>query len=212
MDNKEIENDTAKFFEEKLCKYGATPKGLDYNISKQHILRIEILLSMIDLSRENEDVSIADFGCGFGSLIDLLNKDYFGKYRYFGYDISPQMIEMARNLWKKQKNVAFQVGGIESIQSADYIICSGVFNKKMGYSKERWSDYLNFNISRLFELTKNSLIFNILTTKSDPDKRRDDLYYADPGQLLNFCLNFTDNISLRHDYGLYDFSICMTKN
>ncbi len=81
----------------------------------------------------------------------------------------------------------------------------------MEYSKERWSDYLNYSISRLFKLTKNSLIFNILTTKSDPDKRSNYLYYADPAKLLNFCLKFTDNISLRHDYGLYDFSICMTK-
>jgi len=211
LNNKEIENNTAKFFGDKVCKYGATPKGLDYNTSKQHLLRIEILLSMIDLSKENEIVSIADFGCGFGSLVDVLNKDYFGQYRYFGYDISPEMIEMGRNLWKTQKNISFQVGGIESIQPSDYIFCSGVFNKKLEYSTERWTDYLNYSISRLFQLTNNSLVFNILTTQSDPDKRSNDLYYADPAKLLNFCLKFTDNISLRHDYGLYDFAICMTK-
>ena len=49
----------------------------------------------------------------------------------------------------------------------------------------------------------------------DSDKKfmQDNLYYADPLFIFDFCKrNFAKNISLIHDYDLYEFTILVTKD
>jgi len=56
--------------------------------------------------------------------------------------------------------------------------------------------------------SKRGFSFNMLTKYSDKEYMRDDLYYADPLFILDFCKrNFSKNVSLLHDYGLYEFTI-----
>ena len=50
--------------------------------------------------------------------------------------------------------------------------------------------------------------FNVLTLYSDADKRRADLYYADPLELFTHCrLTFSRFVTLLHDYPLYEFTL-----
>jgi hypothetical protein len=42
---------------------------------------------------------------------------------------------------------------------------------------------------------------------------RDDLYYADPLFLFDYCKrNFAKNVALLHDYRIYDFTIIVRKD
>ncbi|MGH6609130.1 MAG: class I SAM-dependent methyltransferase, partial [Burkholderiaceae bacterium] len=55
--------------------------------------------------------------------------------------------------------------------------------------------------------------FNSLTVYSDPDKKRADLYYADPCALFDRCKRlYSRNVALLHDYDLYDFTILVRKH
>ncbi len=50
--------------------------------------------------------------------------------------------------------------------------------------------------------------FNCLTSYSDPEKKRDELYYADPCALFDMCKRrYSRQVALLHDYGLYEFTI-----
>ena len=50
--------------------------------------------------------------------------------------------------------------------------------------------------------------FNMLTSYSDADKMRDDLYYGDPCELFDHCKrSYSRNVALLHDYGLYEFTM-----
>ena len=52
----------------------------------------------------------------------------------------------------------------------------------------------------------------MLSTYSDPDRRRDDLYYADPREMFDICSRrFSPRVSLLHDYPLYEFTIIVRK-
>ncbi len=52
------------------------------------------------------------------------------------------------------------------------------------------------------------MAFNALTTYSDPEKQRSELYYADPLQLFDYCKrNLSRDVALLHDYELFDFTI-----
>ena len=43
---------------------------------------------------------------------------------------------------------------------------------------------------------------------SDPDRMRDDLYYADPCFFFDHCMRrFSRRVALLHDYELFDFTM-----
>jgi hypothetical protein len=51
-----------------------------------------------------------------------------------------------------------------------------------------------------------------LTSYSDPDKRRPDLYYADPLALFDHCKRtYSRFVSLIHDYPLYEFTLLVRR-
>jgi hypothetical protein len=63
-------------------------------------------------------------------------------------------------------------------------------------------------IDDLALLSRRGFAFNALTSYSDADKQRADLYYADPRQVLDHCLRrWPRRVALLHDYGLYEFTI-----
>ena len=48
----------------------------------------------------------------------------------------------------------------------------------------------------------------MLTSYSDPDRMRPDLYYGDPCRLFDHCKRrYSRHVALLHDYGLYEFTI-----
>jgi hypothetical protein len=52
----------------------------------------------------------------------------------------------------------------------------------------------------------------MLSMCSDADKRREALFYMDPGEALNGCLErFPRQVTLLHDYPLYEFTILVRK-
>ncbi len=54
--------------------------------------------------------------------------------------------------------------------------------------------------------------FNALTSYSDIEFRRDDLYYADPLFWFDYCkTNISKYVALLHDYPEYDFTIIVRK-
>jgi hypothetical protein len=55
--------------------------------------------------------------------------------------------------------------------------------------------------------------FNCLTTYSDPERLRDDLYYGDPCYYFDLCKRlYSRHVALLHDYGLWEFTIIVRKS
>lgn len=55
--------------------------------------------------------------------------------------------------------------------------------------------------------------FNCLTSYSDKEKMRPDLYYADPSKIFDLCKRrYSRNVAVLHDYGLYEFTVIVRKN
>lgn len=212
MTKRHFEETTAKFFNSTVKLHGANAKGLDYNTNYQHIGRLDVLVDLAVSNGLTQNASIIDFGCGFGSLINVLHKSNLNCENYFGIDLSYEMIALAKSKWANLPNANFEVGGIENVSKADFIFCSGVFNKKLQHSSDSWQAYVLENISRLFDSANHALVFNMLTDMSDENLHRDDLYYANPIKMMAHCFNLTKKIELKHNYGLYDFSICMVKD
>ena len=62
------------------------------------------------------------------------------------------------------------------------------------------------------ETSSRGFSFNCLTKYSDAEKMMDNLFYADPCDLFDYCKwNFSKQVALLHDYGLYEFTIIVRK-
>lgn len=196
-----------QYFMDRLDKYGTTPQGLDWNsIESQHI-RYEQLSKVII---EKESFSILDYGCGFGSLFDFL-KSKGHDFSYVGFDIVEEMIEKGKQLHKRDPKCFFTSKKSE-LESADYVVESGIFNMKQDDRYDDWTEYVIATLVEMNNFAIKGMAVNFLTKYSDPGFMRSDLYYADPCFLFDYCKNnFSKNVALLHDYQLYDFTILVRK-
>ena len=89
-----------------------------------------------------------------------------------------------------------------------YTVASGIFNVKQDAPDDDWRQYLLETVADLGRLSTRGFAFNALTTYSDPERRRADLYYADPLELFDYCKRHVSKlVSLIHDTPLYEFTL-----
>ena len=191
------------YYSEKIKVHGATAKGVDWNSCESQRLRFFQLLKLFDTKRP---FSINDYGCGYGALIKHMIKLGF-EFQYCGYDISSSMISVAKELNEGLKNCLFFIDE-ERLTKADYTVASGIFNVKLQTGDEKWKDHILQSLARISELSKKGFAFNMLTTYSDPPHMKNYLYYGDPCFFFDYCKsNFSKDVALLHNYGLYEFTI-----
>ena len=193
----------AAYYASKLEAHGSTPQGVDWNGTDSHERRHKQFLRLLDSALT---ASIIDLGCGFGDFLRFLRAaGHHG--RFIGYDIAPSMIEKARELHGESDDRQWRIGA-EPAEIADFAIASGIFNVKGDVADEVWKRYVHQTIDILARAGRRGFAFNVLSMSSDPDRRRPNLYYADPADMLGHCLShYGRSIALLQDYGLYEFTV-----
>ena len=194
----------ATYYEGKLTAHGPTPAGVDWNSEASQTLRFRHLLRIID--RDEPPDTINDFGCGYGALADYLAATHPG-WAYRGFDASPRMIETAQRVHAGNAD-RFFTDDRASLAKARYTVASGIFNVKLDFPDEEWTQYMVATLDALAALSSGGFAFNVLTAYADPAHRRSDLYYADPHALFAHCRSqYSPRIALLHDYPLFEFTI-----
>jgi hypothetical protein len=126
---------------------------------------------------------------------------------YRGFDLSASMLEHARREHAAPPDIEF-VGDETELEPADYTVASGIFNVKLNVQAEDWREYILLTLERIAQLSVRGFAFNMLTSYSDADKMRPDLYYGDPRFFFDHCKRrYARNVALLHDYGLYEFTM-----
>jgi SAM-dependent methyltransferase len=201
-------NNVANFFSSSLAAHGTTPQGVEWNGENSQQVRFDQISKIIS---DKGGFSINDLGCGYGAYYDYLNATY-NDVTYFGTDVSAPMICAATERHQAHSNVKYVVSKIP-LQVADYSVASGIFNLRLNCSDAEWEQHILTTLDELDRQSKMGFSFNCLTSYSDADKMRDELYYADPCKIFDYCKRkYSKNVALLHDYGLYDFTILVRKN
>jgi len=199
--------EVADYYSAKLAEHGATPRGVDWNGEESQVLRFEQLTKVI---RQPRGFSINDLGCGYGALSDYLRTKY-QDFAYAGCDVSNGMILAAQARHAASPSTQFFVA-VAPPEIADYGIASGIFNVRLGRSDAEWLDYLEATLDVLDRTSRQGFAFNCLTSYSDAHMMRDYLYYADPCKLFDLCKRrYSRRVALLHDYGIYEFTILVSK-
>jgi SAM-dependent methyltransferase len=193
----------AAYYASKIEAYGSTPRGVDWNDLDSHERRHRQFLRLLD---GYPDASVIDLGCGFGDFLRFLRAaGHTG--RFTGYDVAPAMIAKARELYGEAADRQWRIGA-EPTETADFAIASGIFNVKGDVPTEAWAQYVQQTIATLARAGQQGFAFNVLSRSSDPDRRRANLYYADPAEMLAYCLSrYGRSVALMQDYGLYEFTV-----
>lgn len=201
-----LRDNVERYYTQKFARHGATYAGVDWNSKESQALRFDQLLKICDGQIR---FSINDLGCGYGALYDyLVQRGY--DFQYHGYDLSRPMIEYAKTQHGSQNNCTFSANDL--MTETDYTVASGIFNVKLDKSDHEWKAYILDTLTHMNRASRRGFAFNILTLYSDPERRQNTLYYADPCYYFDYCKrNFARNVALLHDYGLYEFTIVVRK-
>ena len=202
MNTPDLLRKTRQYYDARLAEHGATPRGVDWNSEDSQRLRFSELTTLV---KDAPDASILDYGCGYGALRAYL-REHGHRGRYVGFDISQSMIDAARTgPTDEAARFTTERGALERV---DYTLASGIFNVKQAAPDEEWRQYVLQTIADLSALSVRGFAFNALSSYSDSDRRRADLYYADPLELFDYCKRRISRfVSLLHDTPLYEFTI-----
>lgn len=175
--------EVALHYNSKVQAFGATALGLDWpSLSAVHD-RLFALLESADL---HEGSSLNDLGCGWGAAIHVVDHLYpDGKIDYVGIDVAPEMIDVARARCGARPRTCFLVGSRCS-RVADFSIASGIFNVKLGASREAWERHVRATIENLHAHSICGFAFNLMlpttATRCVPQ-----LYCTHPEPWVQFC-------------------------
>jgi SAM-dependent methyltransferase len=196
----------ARYYAEKLAKYGGTPRGVDWNSDESQQLRLSQLLRVVyDGIEPDGECSVLDYGCGYGALAGRLLASS-QPFRYVGFDVCTPMIEAARVAVTDARCVFTDCA--DALEPVDYTVASGIFNVRLDAPEEQWAAHVVATITRLAQLSRRGFAFNMLSCYADVERMRDYLYYADPGEYFRLCKErWSRNVALLHDYDLYEFTV-----
>lgn len=174
------------------------------------MLRFTQLLHVLPEGSTDAGTSLLDLGCGYGALLDLLRARGLG-VNYRGYDISGDMVAAARDRHAGDGAARFATD-LAAFGPSDVAVASGVFNVKLDTPVEAWHDYVWSTIETLHAVSTRGFAFNMLSTYSDPERRKASLYYADPCAVFDRCKRaFSPRVALLHDTPLFEFTIVVRK-
>ena len=216
-----IRERVADYYSEKVRQHGETARGVDWNSTDSQRTRFDQLLKVVPseatvVSSPTTEYSILDYGCGYGALIEALGE--LGRpFRYVGFDLSEEMLSRARRLHGEAASESAMscefTTNEEELEPCDYVVASGVLNVKLDAPLSEWKEYVLETLDALQRLSLRGFAFNALTSYSDPELMRDDLFYADPGWLFDHCKRtYSGQVALLHDYGLYEFTVLVRKD
>jgi SAM-dependent methyltransferase len=195
------------YFEDRLSTHGTTPRGADWNSAEAQEIRFA---QLIKLCPPQETFSILDFGCGYGALADFLERARY-TFEYVGFDLLEAMVAQGEKLHAGKPHIQFTHHG-DKLPEVDFTVASGIFNIRLEADDSTWTAYILEILQQFNRLSRKGFAFNMLTSYSDPEFKRPDLYYGDPCFYFDACKrHFARNVTLLHDYQLYDFTILVRK-
>ena len=192
-----------------IKKHGPIHRAAAWKNAELQFRRFQIFLGLIAFDTERNNLTINDFGCGYGAMFDVIeNLPQFVSGKYFGYDISKEMLQAAENRINDQR--ASFILNHKASRIADYSFVSGTYNMKMAVNDVEWQNYIEESIIHLWSKTNIGMGFNMLNAASP--QREKTLYYADPNYYLEFCKqNLTCKVHMVDLLHPYEFVIFLRR-
>jgi len=183
------------YYDQLVNQYGHSPQACDYGNPLSQQTKFRTLSEVMDLTGK----TVHDVGCGMGDFADYLT----GRFRdvtYSGIDISPKMVETAR---QAHPSLNIRLGNIikDDVGRFDVITANGIFYL-LGTEAPALMKKI---VARMYTMSLQAVAFNSLSSWAQDKKEGE--FYADPLETTEFCRKLTPWVVLRHDYHHRDFTV-----
>ncbi len=181
----EFEKKVADEYNSRFIRYGAQPKSSLWFSEQRQILRFDLIINCIKRNSVPRHFSVNDIGCGYGGFLKRLKCNFHNdRFSYAGFDLAKGPIEYCERKYAK-KGAYFYSSGTPS-EMADYSVMSGTFNYAPDLTVNAWRDYLFTSLNSIWNLTRRSMIFNLMISEEDKITSQS-ISYIRKETILNFC-------------------------
>ena len=203
--NKEISN----IYNKRFDTFNNTPKGVFWNSKLSQDLRLNIILDKILQNAKSDEFSIADIGCGYGRLYEIIRERKLdGKVQYHGFDINKKLISFCKNN-KDFENIKFSISAFP-FNKTDYVVMSGTYNLTPTNNISLWEDYIIKNLTNNWKFAKKAMVFNCLYKEKRTINKS--LYYTELSWIKKICEeNFCHPIISKHQMLKEDITVILKR-
>ena len=184
----------------RFAQFARSPQTLGWRPQTQEVRFAAFVAGFSIVTPE----SVLDIGCGFGDLLAFLRaRGWAGDY--LGVDIVPEFISEAQTHFAADSRAEFQCLDFMENPGAlirDAAFASGLLNHKRGDAHEA---YMQRFIGAVAKSSRRYAAIDFISDTSD--RRRDDLFYHKPGDVLQIGLKHTKRAELDHSYMPYEFML-----
>jgi SAM-dependent methyltransferase len=198
----------ANLYSGNLSEHGDQSKAVGWPTADSQELRFEKLSQVI--SEMDSPFSVNDYGCGYGAHLEYLLQKKYSVSGYNGYDLSEEMLSKSKERLEGFKGDLKLINSSKISTPADFTFVSGTFNVRFESTYEEWKKFIEEALTMINQSSNFGFSFNLLIKYVDWEEPH--LFYGDPCFWFDFCkLNFSKQVSLLHDYPLYEWTILVRK-
>lgn len=188
-----------------LAEHGDTPTGMGWTPGDAEV-RYRVMLDVVRSG--SGPVTLLDFGCGAGHLLEHLRRNGRQDVEYHGLDVAPAAIELCRRKFPGTTFLELDVlaPGAPPLPRFDYVVLNGIFTYKGEIAHEAMLDYCRRLVRTVFAAADVGIAFNVMSKQVDWE--RDDLFHLPLDPLLDFLAReLSRHVVVRQDYGLYEYTV-----
>ena len=170
-----LERKLKRAYKDRLAALGPAPKGVFWRNQSTQIARFDALLDLVTTVTPAANPSIADIGCGYGAMLEFLQKTpRYQRFQYIGVDINQAMINSCKQRFTAQKQLFFV--GKQPPLPVDFCVFSGTFNLCHTMDTSLWHDYIFINLQSCWKRSRYGLVLNLLCAPQTQIKNQ--IFYA----------------------------------
>ena len=160
---------------------------------------------MAEIGIETGD-RVLDLGSGFGDFTRYLDQKGINT-DYCGYDINPDLVEIARS---RYPNCKFEVKDVlnEEYPLFDYIVSTSSFN--LPYHHQDNYDFVKDLLESCYRHVRKGVSIDFLS--SYVDFTSEEGFHYEPERIFKIAKSITKRVKIRHDYPLFEFAIYLFKD
>jgi len=195
------EVETARWYEDKVRRFGYDHRGLGFRTRSSQEKRFEALMQLGNFHGRR----VLDVGCGFGDFLAYMHERGI-RPEYTGIDLCEAMAARGRERFGDEGTfVACDVLEYSPERRPDYVVASGLFGLDAEGARER----IQPTIEHMFEWAVHGAAMNFLSAYApEPAEAR---VYVDPLDALELGLALTPAARIDHSYLPNDFTLYLFK-
>jgi SAM-dependent methyltransferase len=196
-----------RHLEKCLELHGDSARGVDWPTREGAERSYAVMLGVIR-ERPPATPSLLDLGCGLAHMYEYMIANGWNWVEYRGSDLSERFLDRCR---QKFPHIPFSRADIlgdsaAAIPEADYVVMDGLLTEKLSVPFDEMWRYSQALIAAAFGKARRGIAFNVKSKYVDWE--REDLFHV-PVQLMTDFIaeRLTRSFVIRHDYGLYEYTV-----